>query len=57
MTDMILTKLFVDIDDFMKEFEIEMKNKIRGAVDSQFFVAESDNTMSEDSDSLEIKKP
>ena len=28
MTDMILTKLFVDIDDFMKEFEVEMKNRM-----------------------------
>jgi len=25
---MILTKLFVDIDDFMKEFEVEMKNRM-----------------------------
>jgi hypothetical protein len=28
MTDMILTKLFVDIDDFMKEYEPEMKKQM-----------------------------
>ena len=28
MTETILTKLFVDIDDFMKEYEVQMKKQL-----------------------------